>query len=136
MDDLESRDIEAWEGEGGAAPTQSGLEGISLTGTVSQVEWAQRIRRGVNQDFARVAASFRVIAARQAGEPRTDTEAILAILEEKRVEAMSNTRAGYFIRDWQELGDQVRRLIFEDPRYQAILQSRMARRQRAQKGTG
>ena len=28
--------------------------------------------------------------------------------------------AGYFIRGWQEIGDQVRQLVFQDARYQAI----------------
>jgi hypothetical protein len=33
---------------------------------------------------------------------------------------MGNEQAGYFIQDWQELRDQVRRLIIGDPRYKAI----------------
>jgi hypothetical protein len=33
---------------------------------------------------------------------------------------MSRSQAGYFIRDWQEISDQVRQMIFQDPRYQAI----------------
>ena len=33
---------------------------------------------------------------------------------------MRSERAGYFIHDWQEIGDQVRQMIFADPRYQAI----------------
>jgi hypothetical protein len=48
----------------------------------------------------------------------------IAILEEKRAEVMANDRAGYFIRDWQELGDQVRRMIGQDARYQAIKAAR------------
>ena len=33
---------------------------------------------------------------------------------------MANPSAGYFIKDWQELTDQVRQMIFKDPRYQTI----------------
>lgn len=107
-----------------------GMPGIALpplTGTVSQVEWAQRIRHAVNADFTRVAASFRAVADRQTKHRRAATEAILAILEDKRAEVMSNGRAGYFIHDWQEIGDRVRQLIFHDPRYQAIRNNRPAR---------
>ena len=60
-------------------------------------------RRGwSNLDERHVAASFRSIAERQGGEKRTDTEAILAILEDKRVEVLDREEAGYFIRDRQE----------------------------------
>jgi hypothetical protein len=37
---------------------------------------------------------------------------------------MSQEKAGYFIRDWQEISDQVRQMIFLDPRYQAIKNKR------------
>ncbi len=98
-----------------------------MSGTASQIEWAERIKRQVNADFDRVAASFQLIAGRQGGEKGARTEAVIAILEEKRSEVMSRTEAGYFIRDWQEIGDQVRQLIFHDARYQAIKQGRTAR---------
>jgi cell division FtsZ-interacting protein ZapD len=91
-----------------------------MTGTASQVEWAQRIKCQVNSEFDRVAASFREVAAKQQGAKREATEAIIAILEDKRAEVMSREQAGYFIRDWQEIDDQVRQLIARDPRYPAI----------------
>jgi hypothetical protein len=100
-----------------------------MAGTPNQVEWAVRIKRQVNAEFDRVAASFRLIANRQNGSQRTDTEAIIAILEDKRVEVMRREQAGYFIHDWQEIGDQVRQMIFHDPRYQAIRGNKAARRQ-------
>ncbi len=100
----------------------------SMTGTPSQVEWAQRIQRRVNAEFDRVAASFRAIAGKQGDEKRADTEAIIAILEDKRVEVMSRNDAGYFIHDWQDIYDQVRQMIFNDPRYQAIKSKKVARR--------
>ena len=117
-------DIEAWEGEGGAAPLR--FSDVPMSGTTSQVEWAERIRRQVNAEFDRVAASFASVAAKQGAGKRADTEAVIAILEEKRNEVMSSRDAGYFIHDWQEIGDQVRQMIFHDPRYQAIKSNRLA----------
>jgi hypothetical protein len=121
-------DIEAWEGEGGAAPAPLRFSEAPLSGTTSQVEWAERIKRQVNAEFDRVAASFGWIAGKQGDDKRADTEAVIAILEEKRTEVMSRRDAGYFIHDWQEIGDQVRQMIFHDPRYQAIKSNRPARR--------
>ena len=91
-----------------------------MSGTEHQVEWAERIKRGVSDEFDRVATLFRSIAERQNDDKRADTEAILAILEEKRAEVLSREEAGYFIHDWQEISDQVRQMIFQDARYQAI----------------
>ena len=113
-------EIEAWEDEGGAALAPHGVSPPSMSGTAGQVEWALRIRSQVNAEFDRVAASFRSVAAKQRDNKRAATEAIIAILEDKRTEVMSNAHAGYFIHDWQEIGGQVRRMIFHDPRYQPI----------------
>jgi hypothetical protein len=113
------KDIGAWESEGGAAPATPGVSAIS-SGTENQVEWAERIKRQVNDEFDRVARSFRSVARKQTDARRSETEAILAILEDKRAAVMSREEAGYFIRDWQEIADQVRQMIFHDPRYQAI----------------
>ena len=124
--DSETR-VDAWENEGGAASGQPVPAAPSMTGTVSQVEWAQRIRRDVDADFSRVAASFQVIANSQNHERRASTEAIIAILEDKRAEVLASRQAGYFIRDWQEITDQVRQLIFHDHRYQLIKSNRRAR---------
>jgi hypothetical protein len=123
-----STEIAAWEGERGAAPGPLGVSAISMSGTANQVEWGERIKRQVTVEFDRVAASFRSIADRQDGDNRADTEAIIVILEDKRAEVMSREQAGYFIHDWQEIGDQVRQMIFHDPRYQKIRGNRAARR--------
>jgi chaperonin GroES len=93
---------------------------VALSGSPSQVEWAQRIRVLVNADFDRVARSFQLVALKQSGRKRADTALILAILEEKRATVMSRSEAGYFIHDWQEISDQVRKMIAQDSRYQAI----------------
>jgi hypothetical protein len=112
-------DIHVWDDEGGARMTPPGPLWPLLTGTESQVEWAERIRVSVKDEFDRVVKSFRAIAAGQHGTKRARTESILTILEDKRQAAMSRTEAGYFIRDWQEISDQVRQMIARDSRYAA-----------------
>ena len=98
-----------------------------MTGTASQIEWAEQIKPHVDAEFDRVASAFRAAARQQQGEARTNTETVLVILEDKRRQVMANDQAGYFIRDWRELTDQVRRMIAGDPRYLAIRSSREAR---------
>jgi hypothetical protein len=99
-----------------------------MSGTPSQIEWAEQIKPRVSAEFDRVAKAFMVVASNQEEQARTETQAVIAILEEKRAEVMANDNAGYFIRDWQELGDQVRRMIGSDSRYQAIKARQAARR--------
>jgi hypothetical protein len=60
------------------------------------------------------------LADRQADGKPADTEAMMAILEDKRAEVMSREPAGCFIREWQETGDHVRQSLFQDARCQAI----------------
>jgi hypothetical protein len=124
--------INTWEDEGGAPPS------TTLRGTAAQVEWAERIQRAVGAEFDRVAAAFRSVALKQDAAKRADTEAILAVLAEKRVEVMSIDSAGCFIRDWQDIGDQVRNLISSDPRFEEIRRNRTTRRwpQESLLGTG
>jgi hypothetical protein len=121
-------DIATRKAEGGAAPNRSGIPAVRLTGTAAQVEWAERIKRTVNDRFDRVAASFRLVAEREIDDKRAETEEIIAILEDKRAEVMSQQEAGYFIHDWQEIGDRVGKMIVHDPRYRAIRCNRDARR--------
>jgi hypothetical protein len=122
-----ARNIQIWEGEGGAIPAPPGVQSASLSGSSAQVEWAERIKRQVNSEFDRVAAAFRSVAGKQSDDKRADTEAVIAILEDKRAVVMSREQAGYFIHDWQEISDQVRRMIFRDVRYQVIKSKRAAR---------
>jgi hypothetical protein len=109
--------ISAWEGEGGSVsdPTEN-----KMTGTENQILWATQIRTRVDAEFDRVAAVLRAAAARQSSHNRMNTEAMIGILEEKRAEVMANPEAGYFIQDWQELSDQVRRMLVKDERYAAL----------------
>jgi hypothetical protein len=96
-----------------------------LTGTPSQIEWAIEILPRVAAEFDRVAAAFEARACLQAGQTQSDTRAVIAILLRKRSEVLANSRAGYFIQEWRELSDQVRRLIANDPGYRAIQANRI-----------
>jgi hypothetical protein len=127
MNRTTAKGIETWEEEGGAVLPSQGFSRTSMTGTASQLEWAERIRRQVHAEFDRVAAAFRLVACKQGEAKRADTEAIIGILEDKRAEVMSRQQAGYFIHDWQDIGDQVRQMIFRDARYQAIRSNREER---------
>jgi hypothetical protein len=112
-------ELGAWEDDGGAyAPDRT------LNGTISQVEWAERIKVRVGAEFDRVAAAFHAVAQKQNPGMRAFTKDVVAILEDKRAEVMRNEAAGYFIHDWQDINDQVRQMIFSDPRYQAIRNNR------------
>ena len=136
--------IVVWEGEGGSL-SLSGLPFVKeaapdsdlrdapipvaadLTGTVNQIEWARQIRERVSAEFDRVAKTLKSAAAKQSDQNREDTQAIIAILEEKRAAVLARTQAGYFIHDWQELSDQVRQMVVRDPRYLTIKHGRAAR---------
>lgn len=102
-----------------------------MTGTASQIEWAERIKPRVNAEFDRVAKALTTAASNRGEQVRTDTQAVIAILEEKRAEVMARDQAGYFIRDWQELGHQVRQMIGQDPRFRALKARKAARQQTA-----
>lgn len=108
--------IDVWEWEGGAIVMAPPF----LRGDPFQVDWADRIRPQVKAEFDRVERAFRSVASQQAEPKRSRTDGIIAILREKREEVMSHDDAGYFIRDWQEIDDQVRQMIRKDPRYDAL----------------
>ena len=108
--------LEAWEGEGGAVlPAEK-----PLVGTVNQIAWGKQIRANVSAEFDRVVKALESRKPKQTEQHQSETRALIAILEEKRAEVMAKDQAGYFIHDWQELRDQVRRMITQDPRYLAI----------------
>jgi len=98
-----------------------------MTGTASQIEWAERIKPQVNAEFDRVAKALNGAAIKQREPDRMDTQAVVAILEEKRAEVLAKDQAGYFIRDWQELKNQVRHMIAQDSRFQTIHANRTVR---------
>ncbi len=102
-----------------------------LTGTPNQIEWAEQIRLTVAQEFDRVAKVFQTQVCIQTGQKQAETRAIIAILEQKRAETLSIPSAGYFIREWRELDDQVRQMIAKDPRYHFIRDQRAVRQRAA-----
>ena len=134
--------IEAWEGEGGGL-RQTAEETVvprlvfsrggpvaaekMMKGTANQVDWAERIKKQVGAEFDRVAKALVSAAGKQAEQKRKETGAVIAILEDKRAEVMAQDEAGYFIREWQELRDQVRQMITQDSGYRAIRANRAAR---------
>ena len=97
-----------------------------MTGTMNQVDWAEQIKTRVSAEFDRVAKALQTAACKQAEPDRMDTQAVIAILEDKRAEVMAKDQAGYFIHDWQELRYQVRQMIVQDSRYQTIKAKRAA----------
>jgi hypothetical protein len=115
-----------WEGEGGAL--LPALPQVQLIGTQNQVAWAEQIRATVNAEFDRVASALEAKGGARAEHQRSDALAMIGILEEKRGEVMAKKDAGYFIREWQELSDQVRLTIINDPRFKAITANRRADR--------
>lgn len=91
-----------------------------MTGTQNQIEWASLIKPRVAGEFDRVANAFVLIANRQQSAARARTLATVAILEEIRAAVLAHDDAGYFIKEWQEITDQVRMMIVADPRYRAL----------------
>ena len=114
--------ISEWEGEGGSL---NETPETTMTGTVNQIEWAKQIKTQVEGEFDRVKMALEAAAAKQSGQERMDTQAMIAILQNKRAEVMAHQEAGYFIHDWQELRDQVRQMIMKDDRYKAIKAGRV-----------
>jgi hypothetical protein len=99
-----------------------------LIGTENQVAWAEQIRSSVHTEFDRVASALEARGGTQSEGRRSDTVAMIGILEEKRAEVMAKEDAGYFIREWQELRDQVRLMVILDPRFKALAVNTAARR--------
>ena len=103
----------------------------NLTGTPNQIEWAERIKLTVAREFDRVAKALEAQADVQTGQKQAETRIIIGILEQKRTETLAIPSAGYFIRVWQELNDQVSQMIAKDPRYLFIRDQRVVRRRTA-----
>src|SRR5579862_3324796 len=114
--------IATWEDEGGSA-----FADRRMIGTLNQIAWAVQIKSHVDAEFDRVRKVLEYAMTKQSPTDVTDIKAIIRILEDKRAEVMENEQAGYFIHDWQELGNQVSRMIVGDPRYQAIKASQAAK---------
>src|SRR5262249_32181214 len=71
--------------------------GHQMIGTVNQIAWAVQIKAQVDAEFDRVRKVLESVATKQSPNDRTDLQAIIRILEDKRAEVMGNEQAGYFI---------------------------------------
>lgn len=136
---------EVWEGEGGALrrtsyrltagtveprlvpQRRSPVTEKKMTGTANQANSTERIRTEVKAESNRVAKALESAAGNQADQKRMETLSVIAILEEKWAEVMAKDHARYFMHEWHELREQVRRMIVQDSRYQAIKANRAAR---------
>jgi len=110
-----SQDIQA--GVGGRSKASFFMEEASVAeecegGVPSSWDWRSR--------GDPVAKAFPAPASMSAAQDRLDTQAVIVVLEEKRTEVRTKHQAGYFIRVWRELRDQVRKMIGQDSSYQAI----------------
>jgi hypothetical protein len=99
-----------------------------LIGTANQIELAEQLKARVGAEFDRVANALETTARRQDEANQIVTRAVIAILAEQRAQVMANDRAGYFIREWQDLDGRVRQMLANDSRYQVIKASINARR--------
>ena len=90
-----------------------------MIGTANQVDRAERIRKQVGTD----SIAWRERSSQRLANRRAKANGLsgwIAILEDKRDEVIANDDAGYFIREWHELRDQVQQMVTQDSRYQAI----------------
>jgi hypothetical protein len=95
-------------------------EAKPLVGTANQIELAGQLKAKVGAEFDRVANALETAARKQGVPGQIATRAVIAILAEQRATVMANDRAGYFIREWQDLDGRVRQMLAKDSRYQAI----------------
>ena len=54
---------------------------VKMTGTTSQIEWAELIKPRVEAEFDRVANALNTAASHQTEQNRMDTMAVIAILK-------------------------------------------------------
>ena len=110
-----SRDIEA--GVGGRLKRSFFMEEPSVAGegkggVPSSWDW--------RSSSDPVAKALRAPAGMSAAQDRMDIQAVIVVLKEKSTKVRTKDQAGYFIRVWRELRNQVRKMIGQDSRYQAI----------------
>ena len=55
-----------------------------MTGTPSQIEWAEQIKLRIDAEFDRVASALMAAACTQMDLDRVDSQSVIAILKEKR----------------------------------------------------
>jgi hypothetical protein len=99
--------IDTWEDEGGlpCEPSAPKLGGAEL-----HIRWAEPIEVCANARF-NVKNALESLARKQNAGDRINTQAALAIPENKPVGITAADEAGYLIHEWQALRDQARRMI-------------------------
>jgi len=75
--------------EGGA----SRVAEKQLSGIVNQIAWAKQIKTRLNAEFDRVAKVLAFAASKRLEHDRSDIQAVIAILEDKRAEVMAKDQA-------------------------------------------
>jgi hypothetical protein len=110
------RSIADWENDGGALETGN----VSLVGTENQIAWAEQIRANVDAEFNRVAAALESVVTHQTGSNQVRTRLAITILEGHHGAVMARNDAGYFIKEWQEIRDQVRKMVTADTRHKTL----------------
>ena len=78
-------------------------------GTELQVKWPEPIELHMNASFD-VRNAFESVARKQDAEDRINTQAGLAVSEDKRG-GVAEDGPGHLIHEWQVLRDQARRMI-------------------------
>ena len=110
-----SRDIQA--GVGGRSKRSFFMEEASVAGECEggvPSSWDSR------SSSDPVAKALQAPAGMSAAQDRMDTQSVIVVPEEKRTEVRTKDHAGYFVRVWRELRDQVRNMIGQDSRCPAI----------------
>lgn len=107
------RDIQAWESDGGAM----GCTRSEAPVMANEAAWAQQIKARVCADFDRVVNALKSAAETLTGDRQIDALMVISILEEIRAEVMAKDQPGYFIVEWQDASDQVRRIVANDRSY-------------------
>jgi len=109
-----SRDIQA--DVGGRSKRSFFIEGAS----VAECEGGVPSSRNWRSPSDPVAKALQASLGMSAAQDRMDTHAVVVVFEKKCTEVRTKDQAGYFIRVWRELRDQVRKIIGKDSRYKAI----------------
>jgi hypothetical protein len=119
-------------GDSGVPPHAAFDDSRMLRGEADQVSWAREIRRRVDAEFDRVRRSMEAGSNKFRALDRTETAALLVLLEEHRASVLSADQAEYFIAEWQNPADRLQRVFNGDERWRAINDARAARRPRSE----
>lgn len=106
-------DVQAWEAEGGAV-VQLGADIAEWLVTDRNAAAALQIKARVRAEFDRVVNALKSAADAQNGDKQIDARMVIFMLEQICAEVLSKDEAGYFIVEWQDASDHVRRIVTKD----------------------